>query len=172
MERSDRGLTREWWSELALFYCSKRETSRPKLKAYFKRKIREYRIAPEAVPQIDGWIESILDQLEQKKIIDHERYAGMLHRDLQRRGKGKRYIEQKLKERGLSEEIRALEFNPEDEFENAVALARKTLGRSSVKKLESDHAIRTRVMQKLVASGFDLGLARKAVDTALQDPDR
>jgi SOS response regulatory protein OraA/RecX len=159
--------SRKWWSDLALFYCSKRETSRSLLKKYFVRKMRELRIPPEDLERHNSWCESILDELLEKKIIDHGRFAGILHRDYGRRSKGKRYIEQKLKERGLEGELPDLEFDPEDELRRASLLAEKTLSRPSIRKLSDPYRIRTRVLQKLVSSGFDLDLAKKAVELAL-----
>jgi len=160
--------SRKYWFDLALFYCSKRETSRTKLRSYFVRKIREYQIPPEQAPDHLSWCESVLDELQEKRIIDHERYAGILHRDYQRKGKGKRYIEQKMKERGLGEEMKSLEFDREEEMERARTLAGKTLSRPSIQKLSDPYQIRTKLLQKLVTSGFDLEVAKKAIELALQ----
>ena len=160
--------SRKWWLDLALFYCSKRETSRSKLKSYFVRKMREYRIPQDQMDQQVSWCESVLDELQEKKIIDHERYADILHRDYERRGKGKRYIQQTFKERGLGEELSGIEFNPEEELDRAHALAVKTLARSSIQKLTDPYQIRTKVLQKLVSSGFEFDLAKKAVELALR----
>jgi SOS response regulatory protein OraA/RecX len=160
--------SRKWWLDLALFYCSKRETSRPKLKSYFVRKIREYRIPPDQLDLQLSWCESVLDELQEKKIIDHGRYAGILHRDYERRGKGKRYIEQKLKERGLKDELTALDFNPEEELERASLLVEKTLTRSSIQKITDPRLVRTKLLKKLVSSGFDLALAKKAIELVLR----
>lgn len=159
--------SRKYWFDLALFYCSKRETSVTRLRNYFRRKIREYRIPEDQIPTHLEWIESVLKECETKRIIDHERWAGVLFRDFQRRGKGQRYIRQKMKEKGLESEIPALSFEAGNELELAEALARKTLARNSIRKLEDPRQIRTRVLQKLVSSGFDLSIAKKAIELAL-----
>jgi SOS response regulatory protein OraA/RecX len=163
--------SKKYWLDLALFYCSKRETSRSRLRAYFIRKIREYQIPEEKIPQNLEWIESVLNHCEEKHIIDHERYAGILHRDFLRRGKGKRYIEQKLRERGLDQEIKKLEFEKEEELERARDLAVKTLNRSQIKNLTDPWKMRTKVLQKLISSGFDLDVAKQALDWALKNRD-
>ncbi|MBU6154103.1 MAG: RecX family transcriptional regulator [Bdellovibrionales bacterium] len=160
--------SRKWWLDLALFYCSKRETSRSKLKGYFLRKMREYRIPSEHLPEQVSWCESVLDELQEKKIIDHERFAGILHRDYERRGKGKRYIEQKFKERGIAEELPGMKFSPEEELERARTLAVRTMNRSSIQKLTDPYQIRTKLLQKLVSSGFEFDLAKKAVELVLR----
>jgi|GEM_PF-2372998 len=160
--------SRKYWYDLALFYCSKRETSRARLRSYLVRKIREYRITPEEAPRHLEWCESVLDEFQEKRIIDHSRYAGILHRDYQRRGKGKRYIEQKMKERGLETEAKELEFDAAEELDRATQLAEKTLSRASIAKIEDPYQRRTRILQKLVSSGFDLDVSKKAIELALR----
>ena len=161
--------------DIALFYCSHRETSRPKLRSYLLRKIPN--ISTEESEADDRghkkhsfseWIEQALDDCERLKIIDHERFAGMLIREYERRGKGKRYVDQKLKERGLDAEIPEREFSADDEYERALALAEKTFDRSNVKREEDSYKRRQKVMQKLVSSGFDFSIAKRAIDAALK----
>ena len=168
MGRSSPPDSRKYWMDLALFYCSKRETSRSRLQSYFKRKIREYRVTEEKIPETLEWIEQVLDECERLKIIDHERYAGILHREYQRRGKGKRYIEQKLQERGLKDQAPGLEYNADAELERAIQLAVKTSERAALKKLSDPFQIRTKLLQKLVSSGFEMSVAKKAIDVAMK----
>jgi hypothetical protein len=168
MGRNNPPTSQKYWFDLALFYCSKRETSRSRLKAYFTRKIREYRAPEESIPETLVWIENVLLECERLKIIDHERYAGILHREYQRRGKGKRYITQKFHERGLKEEVEKLSFDQDEELDRAIALAMKNKERSTIKKLTDPYQIRTKLLQKLVSSGFELSTAKKAIDVALK----
>lgn len=158
---TSRSYTRESLKSLALFYCSKRETSRPKLQAYLARKAK-------AQPEAKDWIESILLEFERLKVIDHERYAGMLNREYSRRGKGKRYIQQKLKERGVSEQIASLEFTPEDELERATAEASKALTKTAFKKITEPHLQKQKLLMKMVTLGFDYSVAKMAVEVALR----
>ena len=150
--------------DLALFYCSKRETSRLKLQQYLKRKL------PRGIDNtaLLEAIELVLNDLERLKVIDHERYAGMLTREYARRGKGKRYLEQKFRERGMTDEFKKLEISSDDEFERAVELAEKTLTKNAVRKLTEPFKIKQKLMQKLVTSGYDLTTAKNAIDAALK----
>jgi len=148
---------------MALFYCGRRETSRPKLRFYLTRKFVTRNDTEENRQRIAGWIEHVLDECERLKIIDHERFAGMLFREYSRRGKGKRYVQQKLKEKGLSEEIPALEFSEDEELEKACALVEKALQRSSLKKVEDRMKLRQKLMQRLISHGFELSVAKKAI---------
>jgi SOS response regulatory protein OraA/RecX len=149
--------------DLALFYCSKRETSRPKLQMYLTRKVNL-----ETQPEAKEWIETILQEFERLKVIDHERYAGMLNREYIRRGKGKRYIEQKLKERGVGEQTKEIAFAPEDELERATTEARKALEKTAFKKIDDPYLLKQKLLMKMVTLGFDYGVAKKAVDVALK----
>ena len=164
------------WFDYALFYCSKRETSRPRLQAYLQRKLKTFsktfNLGEEAEQKALLDIEHALTECERLKVIDHERFAGMLVREYARRGKGKRYVDQKLREKGLKEEIIKVEIDPEAEFERALALAEKTLGRTNIRKIEDSFKMKTKVLQKLMSSGFDLSLAKKAIDQAWKNSDR
>jgi SOS response regulatory protein OraA/RecX len=149
--------------DLALFYVSRRETSRPRLQTYLQRKVNL-----EAQPEARDWIEEILKEFERTNIINHARFADMITREYARRGKGKRYIEQKLSEKGVGEQTKEIEFNSEDELSRAIELATKTAAKSTIQKIEDAYARKQRLLQKLVTAGFDFGIAKKAVEVVLK----
>ena len=149
--------------DLALFYCSRRETSRPRLQAYLSRKVNL-----QAQPEARDWIEEILKEFERMNIINHSRYADMLNREYVRRGKGKRYIEQKLAEKGVKEQVSEIEFSAEAELERAIEAANKMTGKTAFKKIETAFAQKQKMLQKLVALGFDYSVAKKAVEVVLK----
>jgi SOS response regulatory protein OraA/RecX len=161
--------TRSGWMDLALGYCSRRETSRAILKRYLLRKMREYGVEEEHRERTEAWINEVLDECERLKVVEDVRYAGILHREYQRRGKGRRYIEQKLSEKGLKTELSGLSFDAEGELERACEAASKALEKAAFRKIEDPRKLRTRLLQKLVGAGFDLGTAKKAVDSALKN---
>jgi SOS response regulatory protein OraA/RecX len=158
-----RTYTEKTLKDLALFYVSRRETSRPRLQTYLQRKVNL-----EAQPEARDWIEEILQEFERTNIINHARFADMITREYARRGKGKRYIEQKLSEKGVGEQTKEIEFNTEDELSRAIELAIKTAAKSTIQKIEDAYARKQRLLQKLVTSGFDFGIAKKAVEVALK----
>lgn len=149
--------------DMALFYCARRETSRPKLKLYLSRKFVSRKESEEDQQKVIEWIEQVLDECERLKIIDHERFADILSREYSRRGKGKRYVQQKLKEKGLTEEVPKLEFDEEAELERACALVEKTLRRSNFQKIQDSFELRQKLMQRLISHGFELSIAKKAI---------
>ncbi len=148
--------------DLALFYCARRETSRSRLESYLLRKV-DLKLQPEA----KTWIEEILKELERLNVINHRRYAEILNREYIRRGKGKRYIQQKLSEKGLKEEILQLDFNTDLELERAVSAAKKASLKSSVQKAENEFARKQKLLQKLISLGFEFSIAKKAIEVAL-----
>lgn len=158
-----RTYTEKTLKDLALFYVSRRETSRPRLQTYLQRKVNL-----EAQPEARDWIEEILKEFERTNIINHARFADMIAREYARRGKGKRYIEQKLSEKGVGEQTKEIEFSTDDELQRAIELACKTAEKSTIRKIEDPYARKQRLLQKLVTAGFDFGIAKKAVEVALK----
>ncbi len=170
---------------MAVFYCSKRETSRVWLGKYLQRKCKEQNIE-ESVYR--AWIEVVLDTCEEKKIVDDRRYAEMLIREYTRRGKGRRYIEQKLKEKGIHKDTVEVPNDEDSELLRATALAQKIIGslkskvsRKAERKTSKPQTnkyqrptnekfeLKQKMLQKLISSGFSIDLSRKAVDQVLSE---
>lgn len=154
---------------LALFYCSKRETSRLRLERYLERKCRENELSQ------PGWIEEILVDFENRKIVDDHRYSEIIVREYARRGKGKRYIEQKLKEKGIRGDLLKFETNSADEALRAQELALKhfeklerRLGRFSALDPKEAYSFKQKILQKLIQSGFDVDTSRVALEKSLK----
>ncbi len=170
---------------MAVFYCSKRETSRVWLGKYLQRKCKEQKIDESNYRE---WIKAVLDTCEEKKIVDDLRYAEMLIREYTRRGKGKRYIEQKLKAKGIHKDTLEVPNDENAELLRASALAKKIIGslKSKVSRKAERKAskpqtnkyqrptnetfeLKQKMLQKLISSGFSIDLSRKAVDLALAE---
>jgi SOS response regulatory protein OraA/RecX len=169
MKRKSRLDSQKAWMDLALWYCSKRETSRSGLLRYLKRKLRETR--EDHTPQTEeaeGWLVTVVDECVRLRIVEDARYADILQREFERRGKGSRYIRQKLMEKGLKERVETLVIDPERELLRAVDLASRTLERSAFKNIADPRELRMKLLRKLVSSGFDLGTAKRAVEEAIR----
>lgn len=161
--RETRSYDEKRLKDLALFYCSKRETSRPKLQQYLARKVNLQK-----QPEAAAWIETIILDFERLNVINHERYADILNREYARRGKGKRYIQQKIKEKGLKEQLETIEFKPDDELTRAIEVAAKMLEKTTFKKIEDSYLKKQKLLTKMVTQGFDYSIAKKAVELALK----
>ena len=162
---------------LAAFYCSKRETSRAKLGMYLLRKCRENKIDEQVSKK---WIPEVLDFCEESRLVNDQRYTEILIRDYTNRGKGFRYIEQKLKEKGIPKELRIIPQNEDDEFERALKLAQKKLNESKNKveqklkrsanpRLNPEFELKNRLLQKLISAGFSLEVSKRAIGHALKN---
>ncbi len=160
--------------DLALRYCSRRETSAFKMKQYLTRKFKEWhpeQAKSEPLDLNEPWwmqaIEATLNKLKDRQIINDQRYAEILRREYERRGKGKRYIQLKLKEKGLEPSFSQYEADPERELEAAISVASKQLQRSQMTKITDRFLLKRKLLQKLVSSGFDFDIAQRAVASIL-----
>jgi SOS response regulatory protein OraA/RecX len=170
MKRKARLDSQKAWMDLALWYCSKRETSRAGLLRYLKRKRRETSEGVTPPEETETWLVAVVDECVRLRIVEDARYADILQREFERRGKGSRYIRQKLTEKGLKERIETLEFDPERELERAIELATRTLGRSQFKKITDPRELKMKLLKKIVSSGYELGIAKRAVEQAIKNP--
>lgn len=159
--------------DLALFYCSKRETSRAKMGQYLTRKLKAQKVdEPE-------WVENVLNELERLMVIDDARYGDMLARNYQRAGKGKRYVENKLKEKGIKKETFTPVNDPEAEEERALEAGKKLWARLLKQKIkipkaqarmkDAENRIRQqKLMQKLVTAGYSFDLVKRVVPLVIK----
>lgn len=168
---------------LAMFYCSKREASRAWLGKYLQRKCHEQKLEKSISNE---WISNVLDACEKSKAVDDHRYAAMLIQEYSRRGKGKRYIEQKLREKGIHKDLWELSKDEDAEYLRAVTLAQKIITglkskvsrkaeRKSHQLQKSDRyrasnekfELKQKMLQKLISSGFSIDISRKATEQVL-----
>lgn len=163
--------SQESLKNLAVFYCSKRETSRSWLQKYLQRKCKEQKIEPATYR---SWIEFVLDHCEEKNILNDKRYADIIVREYTRRGKGTRYVQNKLREKGIAKSDQNIPNDQDAELERATKLAAKIMDSLSAKvsrKIERkpkqpfSHKIQLtqKMIQKLISSGFSLEISRQAI---------
>ncbi len=175
--------------DLALFYCSKRETSAARLAQYLNRKL----IAQNN--ENTDWVPRVIEDCLRLKIVDDARFGGILAREYERQGKGRRYIEQKLNEKGVTKESFTPEKNDQAEEARAVEVAKKFWERIRTRPMRSKakgrngadrsstvltagltaslnagptaqqqlYLQKQKLMQKLVAHGYSFELAKKAL---------
>lgn len=172
--------TRDYLLKIAEFYCSKRETSRANLGKYLIRKCREKKID---LTLAKPWIEEVLNDCEASRMVDDKRYSGFLIRDYTARGKGRLYIEKKLKEKGVREDVRDVPNDENAELERALKLANKSLpsltakfARTAARKADprrkesqDKYDLRQKLMMKLTSAGFTMDISRKAIAEVTSD---
>jgi len=116
-------------------------------------------------------IQVALERLESVGLIDDERLAGHLARQLRERKIGSRLVRQKMLLAGLSRELTddaLAALGEEGELQRAQELAEKYVRRSAA---EAPDRLRRRLYGYLQRRGFDDGICRQVIEQALPAPD-
>jgi regulatory protein len=156
-----RPIDAEGLENLALGYVGRFATSRAKLIAYLRRKLREREWASEEAPNL----EAIADRLVTLRYVDDEAYASMKSGAMQRRGLGRRRIADALRQDGISEDLSS-NAAPDavERWEAAHRLARrKRIGPFADDV--PDRPTREKQLAAFLRAGHDLDLARRWVDS-------
>jgi regulatory protein len=158
--RTPKALAESSLEELALAYVSRFATSRGKLLAYLRRKLRER-----------GWegeepanVAAIADRMVGLGYVDDRAFALGKAQGLIRRGYGQRRLAQHLRSAGIADEDAAEATTHADEQAIASALRfaqRRRLGPFASE--EPEPAEREKALAALVRAGHDFALARKIV---------
>lgn len=146
--------------ELALHYVGRFATTRSKLCAYLKRKLRERGWEGAAEPAT----EALAERLAGFGYIDDAAYALAKARALGQRGFGRRRVTMALREAGIGEE----DARPADALarEQAIGAAVRFAQRRRIGPFasgESDPAARQKALSAMVRAGHDFDLSRRIV---------
>ena len=139
--------------DMAVSYLENYVVSEKGLKDYLKKKNFSYQI-----------ILKTIDKLREYDLIDDEKFAKNYFESLSS-SKGKRAIANKLKQKGVSNEIvdSLLEnVDNEQEIEKATVLANKF-----VKNRQNDQKIKQKCVAHIIYKGYDYSVAQKATNSAL-----
>jgi len=145
---------------LALAYVGRYATSRGKLAAYLRRKLRERGWAGDGEPPV----EAITQRMAALRYVDDAAYAAMTAGAMQRRGLGARRIAQKLAMDGIEEDLRE-EARPDAaaRWQAADRLARrKRIGPYA--PAPADRQLREKHLAAFLRAGHDLATARLWVE--------
>jgi regulatory protein len=146
--------------ELALAYVARFATSRARLEAYLRRKLRERSWAGEGEPPIAA----LAERLVAAGYVDDAAYARAKSNSLLRRGYGMRRVSQALGAAGIAEELREDVRPGEAAARRAVlALARKR-GFGPFGVVRPDRMAREKQIAAMLRAGHPLDSARELVD--------
>lgn len=151
-------ITPQRLKNIGLYYLKRFESSVENLRAVLHRRIDAYaRENPEwKKEEAYQWTEDVLAEFERLHYLDDTRYAEIKVRSYLNSGKPARYIENKLKQKGInadkiSEILSEQEYNP---FDMALRLAkRKKIGPYRPK--ETRREFKQKDMATLIRAGFD-----------------
>jgi len=153
---------------IALYYLDRFESSEQNLRTVLIRRIDKYAFInkdynPEQAYQ---WVEEIVEECQKQKFIDDKRFAEFKINGYLDSGKSKRYIEQKLKQKGIAEAVISQIFDNSSysELDTALQFAKKKkIGRFR-KDEEEQKENRQKDLATLVRAGFDYDIAKTVLE--------
>ena len=163
-----RKMTKVRIKNIGLYYLKRFESSVANLRGVLRRRINEYGYYNPDFNRQEAydWVEEVLDGFKQIGYLDDKRYGELKLKSYMVAGKSPRYIQGKLREKGIDEKIidnlmAEQEFNP---FESAMKLARKKrIGPYCLdEKLRQER--RAKDLAILVRAGFDYDVAISVID--------
>lgn len=168
-------ITPQRLKNIGLYYLKRFESSVENLRSVLRRRINAYaRENPEWNKQeAYGWAEEVLSEFERLHYLDDSRYAEIKVRSYLNSGKPARYIETKLKAKGINaaeiaEILAEHEYNP---LEMALKLAkRKKIG--PYRAAESRREFRQKDMATLVRAGFDYDVVCEVLNREAEEDNQ
>lgn len=156
---------------IALYYLERYESSEDMLRQVLQRRIDKYAFAnkdydPE---QAFIWAEEVIDECLKNNFINDERFARIKIKNYLQAGKPKRYIEQKLAQKGIGGEMVCKLF---DETADDISYSEEEAAFNFAKKKkigpfrpdeELRRANRQKDMGTLIRAGFSYDIAAKVL---------
>lgn len=167
-------LTYDALREIGLRYLDRYDASVGKLRRVLttRAKTMSAQLEPEQRPdpeQVSEWIEGVLSRYVEVGIVNDARFSEQLASSLRRRGLGKRAIENRLRQRGISTEVAAQAVvNADEGCEDSEYVAacqlvrRRKLGH--LRSEERREICRNRDLATLARAGFAWDIARRALE--------
>lgn len=170
-----RKITKKRLKNIALYYLKRFESSAENLRSVLKRRVDKYAYR---TPEFDKkeayeWIDELIEEFERLNYVDDERYANFKVKAYLNSGKSARYIQGKLKQKGIDEEMIAglldeQDYNP---FDMALKLAKKKKIGPFRKNEELQAENKQKDMMKLVQAGFNYETVMEVLDYIIEDEE-
>ncbi|HYW16399.1 MAG TPA: RecX family transcriptional regulator [Allosphingosinicella sp.] len=159
-------LDSEALQRLGLFYAGRYATTRSKLAAYLRRKLRERGWSGSGQPEVDRLVE----RFAQLGYVDDKGFASARTASLLRRGFGERRVKEALRGAGIAEEdsAEARDISAEEALAAAHRFARrKRLGPYA--GAVPDRAARDKAAAAMLRAGHPFDLVRSVLATRPED---
>ena len=157
---------------IALYYLERFESSESNLRTVLRRRIDKYAFFDKAYrpEQAYQWADEIIEECLKKNFVNDSRFAEFKIENYLNAGKSKRYIEQKLKQKGVEDKVIEDIFATTDysEYDTALNFARKKKIACFRTDEESRSANRQKDLAALVRAGFDYDVAKEVLDTTVE----
>lgn len=153
---------------IALYYLERFESSEDNLRAVLRRRIDKYAFFDKSYNPSEAyiWADEIVEECIKQNFVNNQRFAELKINGYLSAGKPRRYIEQKLKQKGIDDKIIAQFFENIDysERDSALNFARK----KKIGRFRTDGETRLENRQKdlatLVRAGFDFDIAKEILE--------
>lgn len=161
-------ITQQRLKNIALYYLKRFDSSVENLRGVLKKRVLLYARENPDFNKNEAyvWIEEILKDFERLQYLDDRRFAEIKVRSYLAAGKPARYIQNKLKEKGIAENV-VSSLLQEQEY-NPLAMALKLEKRKKTGPFRQNEEERRQNRQKdlgvLVRAGFDYDTALEALD--------
>lgn len=146
--------------ELALSYAARFATSRARLEAYLRRKLRERGWAGDDEPPVAA----LAERMAAAGYVDDAAYARAKSGSLLRRGYGTRRIGQALDAAGIDEDVRNDVRPGEGAMRRAALTLARKRGFGPFGARDLDRALREKQIAAMLRAGHPLDSARELVD--------
>lgn len=165
-------ITLQRLKNIGLYYLKRFETSVANLRSVLRRRVDLYaRENPDFNKhEAYQWIEDLLADFERLHYVDDTRFATLKIRDYLNAGKPARYIQNKLREKGIAEQIisEIISQQEYDPLQMALKLAqRKKIG--PYRPASERREYRQKDMGTLVRAGFDYDTVYEILDYNIED---
>lgn len=167
--RPVRKITKQRLKNIGLYYLQRFESSTDNLRQVLRRRIQKYAFQN---PEFDrgeaeNWVEELLSEFQNYGYISDERYAELKVKDYVAAGKSLRYIQGKLKAKGIDENLieQFAEEQDYDPLDAAMKMARKKHLGPFRQNEEERRELRQKDMRTLVAAGFDYETVMTVLDS-------
>lgn len=158
-------ITPQRLKNIALFYLKRFETTVFSLRQVLYKRINDYAYQNKDFNKTEAyqWAEDILQDFVRYDYVNDERFAELKIRDYMAMGKSLRYIQAKLKEKGVSSDVIEKLFGEleYDEFESALNWAKKKHIGPFRGDEDSRLAHRQKDMAALARAGFSYDIIQK-----------
>jgi regulatory protein len=161
-------------NNIALYYLKRYETSIDNLRTVLKRRIDKYTLFDKEYnkEQAYSWIDEIINNCISKNYINDERFSDFKIRSYLNSGKSKRYIAQKLKQKGIDEKIisQTLDLHEYNDFNVALKFAKKKKIGPFRETEEKRFQNKQKDLATLVRAGFEFSTAIDVLDYVVDTP--
>lgn len=161
-------ITPQRLKNIALYYLKRFETSEYNLRSVLKRRIDDYAYQNKEFDKKEAykWLDDLIGDFVRIGYVNDERYTEIKVRTYLSAGKSPRYILNKLKEKGIDEDLAnkllyEQEFNP---FESAMKLAKKKKIGPYCEDENLRKERRNKDMGVLIRAGFDYDIVLKVLE--------